>query len=153
MTPGPRKLERSPGRRHVADVSNEQELSVTVPADYVAVPSSVGRAGVRLTKLRPLSLYAGSISVLIASGAESKVPEGADATAAGKLFGRPVEWHGKTTPRGGFYFAAEPLEPGPKPHDKSKTAEVLVKATRQAKALDEMRAVAETLALVKRGTR
>src|SRR5262249_53118198 len=102
---------------------------------------------VRLTKLRPLSLYAGSIIVSVGPSADAHVPEGADAKASGKLFGRPMEWHGKTTPRGGFFFAAEPFDES---KDKSKVAEVLVKATRQAKALDEMRAVAETLAVVKR---
>ena len=120
----------------------ETELAVTVPADYVSVPSGTGA---RLTKLRPLSLYAGSISVSIAEGAEKKVPEGADATAAGKLLGRPTEWRGKTSPKGGFFFAAEPLDP----KENRKTAEVLVKATRQAKALDEMRGIAETLSVVK----
>jgi hypothetical protein len=155
LKPGPRKLERAPGRRHVADVSTEHELSVFVPADYVAIPSK--RPGVRLTKLRPLSLYAGSISVSIASassvgqrpstGTPSESETGA--AAAGKLLGRPIEWRGKTTAKGGFLFAAEPLEAGP-PSEKSKTAEILLKATRQAKALDEMRAVAETLSIVKR---
>ena len=82
----------------------------------------------------------------LADSVEKKVPEGADATAAGKLLGRPIEWHGKTSPKGGFFFAAEPLDPS----GKSKTAEVLVKATRQAKALDEMRLIAETLSVVKR---
>lgn len=145
LQPGPRKLERAAGRRHVADVSTEDELTVTVPPDYIAVPAS---AGARLIKLRPLSLYAGSISVSIGASGEKKVPEGADATAPGKLFGRPVEWRGKTSPKGGFFFAAEPLDP----NDNGKVAEILVKATRQAKALDEMRAIAETLAVVKRAT-
>ena len=64
------------------------------------------------------------------------IPARAEAVAAGKLLGRPVEWRGKTSPKGGFLFAAGPLEDA-----KSKTAEVLVKATRQQKALDEMRGV------------
>jgi hypothetical protein len=145
LQPGSRKLERAAGKRHVADVSKEEELAVTVPADYVAIPSG---SGARLVKLRPLSLYAGSISVSIGVGGEKKVPEGADATdrASGKLLGRPVEWRGKSTPHGGFFFAAEPIDAS----EKGKTAEVLVKATRQAKVLDEMRGVAETLTVVKR---
>jgi hypothetical protein len=143
ITPGPRKLERAPGQRMVADVPPEGELALTVPQDYVAIPSG---SGARITKLRPLSLYAGSINVSIAEGPESKVPEGADATATGKLLGRPIEWRGKTSPKGGFFFAAGPLTPD----DGKKTAEVLVKATRQAKALEEMRGIAETLTLVKR---
>ena len=143
LVPGPRKLERGPGVRKLADVPPRGELAVTVPADYVAIP---GAGGGRLYKLRPLSLYPGSISVLVAEGGEKKIPEGADATAAGKLLGRSVEWRGKTTARGGFFFAAEPLDPAVG----SKTAEVLVKATRQAKALDEFRSVAETLSLVKK---
>jgi len=146
--PGPRKLERSAGTRHVADVSSEQALAVTVPADYVAIPVSNGRSGARITKLRPLSLYAGSISVMVGAG-ESRVPEGSESTASGKLLGRPIEWRGRTSPKGGFLFAAEPIDRAAAA-DKSKTAEVLVKATRQAKALDEMRGVAETLSLVKR---
>lgn len=143
IAPGPRKLERAAGKRTVAHVPPETELAVTVPADYVSVPSGTGA---RLYKLRPLSLYAGSISVSISEAEEKKVPEGADATVAGKLLGRPIEWRGKTSSKGGFFFAAEPLDP----KENRKTAEVLVKATRQAKALDEMRGVAETLSVAKR---
>ncbi|MDF2697197.1 MAG: hypothetical protein K0S65_5580 [Labilithrix sp.] len=140
---GPRKLERAAGQRKVADVPPTGELALTVPADYVAVAAGTGA---RVYKLRPLSLYAGSISVSVADTAEKKVPEGADAVATGKLLGRPVEWRGKTSPKGGFFFVAEPLW-----HDDGKkSAEILVKATRQAKALDEMRSIAETLAVVKR---
>jgi hypothetical protein len=149
IVPGPRKLERAAGTRHVADISTDQALAVTVPADYVAIPASNGRSGARITKLRPLSLYAGSISVLVGASGESRVPEGVESTASGKLLGRPIEWRGKTSPKGGFLFAAEPID-GAAASDKSKTAEVLVKATRQARALDEMRGVAETLSLVKR---
>jgi hypothetical protein len=147
LQPGPRKLERARGVRKVADVSTDGELTVTVPEDYVAIPAG---AGVRLVKLRPLSQYAGSISVVVgqADDEKKKVLEGADATAAGKLLGRPIEWRGKTTPKGGFLYASEPIE-----SDKGKTAEVLIKATREQKALDEMRQVAETLAVVKRGAR
>jgi hypothetical protein len=151
LTPGPRKLERAAGKRKVADVppgavggDQGAELSMTVPPDYVAIPSS---AGARLYKLRPLSLYPGSITVSLSDDNDTKALEGADATAAGKLLGRPIEWRGKTTPKGGFFFAAEPLDP----KEGKTTAQVLVKATRQAKALDEMRGVAETLTLVKRG--
>ncbi|OJY30341.1 MAG: hypothetical protein BGO98_26800 [Myxococcales bacterium 68-20] len=144
IAPGPRKLERAAGKRKIADVPPETELAVTVPADYVSVPFGTGA---RLYKLRPLSLYAGSISVSVSDATEKKVPEGADATVAGKLLGRPMEWRGKTSPKGGFFFAAETLDP----KENRKTAEVLVRATRQAKVLDEMRAVAETLSVVKRG--
>jgi hypothetical protein len=146
LVPGPRKLERAAGKRHIADVSKEEELAVTVPADWVSVPANTSKSsGARIFKLRPLSLYAGSISVALTDEAP-KPPEGADATASGTLLGRSVEWRGKTTPKGGFFFAAGTVDAQPK----SKTAEVLVKATRQAKALDEMRAVAETLSVVKR---
>ncbi|MBX3198655.1 MAG: hypothetical protein KF894_11015, partial [Labilithrix sp.] len=144
LTPGPRQLERAAGVRKVADVPPAGELALTVPADYVAVPAG---NGARVYKLRPISLYAGSISVSISDGAAASTPEGADATAAGTLLGRPTEWRGKSSPKGGFFFAAEPLDP----NDATKTAAVLVKATRQAKALDEMRKVAETLTLVKPG--
>ncbi|MBX3208276.1 MAG: hypothetical protein KF764_24735 [Labilithrix sp.] len=145
LTPGPRQLERSAGRRKVADVPPAGELEVTVPADYVSVPAGTGA---RIYKLRPISLYAGSISVSIAEGGGSSVPGDADATAAGTLLGRPTEWRGKTSPKGGFFFASEPLDPP----DGAKKAAVLVKATRQAKALDEMRKVAETLTIVKPGS-
>ncbi len=144
LVPGPRKLERAAGTRKLADVPPEGELAVTVPADYVAIP--LGASGGRIYKLRPISLYPGSISVVVGETSEKKVPEGADATARGKLLGRPMEWRGKTSPKGGFLFAAEPLDP----NDGGKTAEVLVKATRQAKTLDEFRGVAETLELVKK---
>jgi hypothetical protein len=158
LTPGPRKLERAAGKRKVADVPPEGELTLAVPADYVAIPTGAGAStGARLYKLRPLSLYPGSISVAVVEGSDQKLPEGAEATLAGTLLGRPIEWHGKSTPKGGFFFAAEPLErasgspaSAPGANEKTKTAEVLIKATRQAKALDEMRGVAETLAVVKR---
>ncbi len=145
LTPGPRRLERGAGPRKVADVPPMGELALTVPADYVAVPAG---NGARVYKLRPISLYAGSISVSVAEGAAAELPEGADATAAGTLLGRPTEWRGKSSPKGGFFFASEPLDAP----DGTKKASVLVKATRQAKALDEMRKVAETLTLVKPGS-
>jgi hypothetical protein len=149
ITAGPRKLERAAGPRHIASVPPDQELVVSAPADYVAVPTANG--GAKVTKLRPLSLYAGSIAISLA---DSKKDGGGgdkgDATAKGTLFGRPTEWRGQSSPKGGFFFAAEPL-PGPDANAKtSKIAEVLVKATRQAKALDEMRSVAETLTVVKK---
>lgn len=140
---GPRKLERAAGRRHVADVAPDRELVVSVPADYIVVPTA-GTSGAKVTKLRPLSLYAGSIAVALADKQAAAV-EGGE-TAKGKMFGRPTEWKGQSTPKGGFVlFTAEPVD-----ESKSKIAEVLVKATHKAKALDEMRGIAETLAVVKR---
>lgn len=140
ITPGPRALERGAGKRKIAGLP-EGELTMTVPADYVAIP--VG-TGARLTKLRPLSMFAGSITVSVVDGGEKKVPEGADTTVAGKLLGRPIEWHGKTSPKGGFLFAMEPVAP-----ESKKLVEILIKATRQQQALDEMREVAESAELVK----
>jgi hypothetical protein len=132
-------------------VPPEGELAVTVPADYVVVPAG---SGARLIKLRPLSLYPGSITVSVVDSGEKKLPEAAEEATAGKLLGRPIEWRGKATPKGGFLFAAEPLRLGAPGtgtgNESSKAAEILVKATRQAKSLEEMRGVAETLALVKR---
>lgn len=145
ILPGPRKLERAAGTRTVAELSNGEELAITVPADYVAIPS---KGGSRLVKLRPLSLYAGSITVSIADG-DVTLPEGTDATVAGKLLGRPTDWRGNKAEAGGFLFAVAPIEEG----SGAKRAVVLVKATRQAKALDEMRAVAETLTLRERRAR
>jgi hypothetical protein len=141
LAAGSRKVERSPGRREVATV-NGSSLAVTVPADYVVVRAATGS---RLTKLRPLSMYPGSIVVNVSEGAHP--PEGADTTKPGKLLGKPIEWRGKVTPKGGFFFAAEPGPPAKAgvSIEGGKFAEVLVKATRQPKALDEMRAVAETL--------
>jgi hypothetical protein len=132
LSPGARKLDRAPGRREVASV-NGSSLAVTVPADYVVTRAATGS---RLTKLRPLSMYPGSIVVNVSEGAHP--PDGAETTKPGKLLGKPIEWRGKATPKGGFLFAAEPIDGG-------KFAEVLVKATRQEKALEEMRSVAETL--------
>jgi hypothetical protein len=132
LTAGARKLERAPGRREVATV-NGSTLAVTVPPDYVVVHVPTGS---KLTKLRPLSMYPGSIVVNVTEGAHP--PDGTDTTTPGKLLGKPIEWRGKATPKGGFFFAAEPIDGG-------KFAEVLVKATRQPRALDEMRSVAETL--------
>jgi hypothetical protein len=143
ITAGSRKLERAAGPRHIASVPPDQELVISAPADYVAVPTTTG--GAKITKLRPLSLYAGSIAISLADS--KKDGASGDATAKGTLFGRPTEWRGQSSPKGGFFFAAEPVDANEK---KSKIAEVLVKATRQAKALDEMRSVAETLTLMKR---
>lgn len=144
LTPGPRKLERAAGRRHVADISKDEELAVTVPADYVALSMS---DGARIVKMRPLSLYPGSIVVSIAEGGDKKLaaPEGAGTAIQGTLLGHPMEWRGERTVKGGLLFAAEPVDP----NDKSRMVAVLVKATRQAKALDEMRRVAETLTVVR----
>ena len=116
-------------------------MVVSVPADYVAISTPTGA---KVTKLRPISLYPGSIVITLADPKKPAGPENADATAQGKLLGHPTEWKGQTSPKGGFFFAAEPLE------GKPKIAEVLVRATRQAKALDEMRGVAETLTETKR---
>ena len=52
----------------------------------------------------------------------------------------------RSTPKGGFLFASAPLDASaPK-----KTVDVLVRATRQKKALDEMRRVADTLTYAKK---
>ncbi len=142
ITPGPRQLERAAGKREIVTVSSDEVLALTVPNDWVAVR---GTSSARLTKLRPLSLYQGSIHITVGEGTEP-MPEGADAVAAGTLLGHPVEWRGKTSPKGGFFYATEPLEP----LSNGKTAAVLVKATRQQRALDEMRSVAETLAVIRR---
>ena len=143
ITPGARKLERGAGKRHVADVPPDQELVVSVPADYVVVPTNAS-GGSKIIKLRPLSLYAGSIAIALAD--QKKEPPPSESTAKGKLLGHDTEWRGQTSPKGGFFFATEPVSGDAK----GKYAEVLVKATRQAKALDEMRGVAETLTMVKR---
>ena len=143
LAPGTRKLERAAGRRHIADVAPDDELVVSVPADYVAVSTPTGA---KVTKLRPISLYPGSIVFTLADDKKSSGPENADATAKGKLLGHPTEWRGQTSAKGGFFFAAEPLD------GTAKFAEVLVRATRQAKSLDEMRGVAETLTETKRTT-
>lgn len=143
LAPGARKLERAAGQRHVADVPPDQELVVNVPADYVVVPSHATQSA-KVIKLRPLSLYAGSIAIALAD--QKKEPPPSESTAKGKLLGRDTEWRGQASPKGGFYFTTEPVDGDAK----SKYAEVLVKATRQAKALDEMRGVAETLTMVKR---
>jgi hypothetical protein len=116
---------------------------VQVPRDYVTVATPTGA---RLFKLRPLSLYAGSITIALADDPARKAPPAdADRTVEGKLLGRGTQWRGKNNPKGGgFLFAAESI-------DDKRFAGVLVKATRQAKVLDEMRGVAETLTVTPRG--
>jgi len=138
LVPGGRKLERAPGRRALAELPTGGALSVVVPRDYVAVR---GRRTARLVKLRPLSQFSGSIVVSVTTTAAPARAE-ADHTWPGTLFGRTMEWRGKATPRGGFLFAAAPIEGGA-------FAEVLVKATRHEKALEEMRSVAETMVVVR----
>lgn len=139
IAPGPRQLDRAPGTRRLADLPGGAALEVTVPADYVAIGTG---DGARLVKLRPLSLYAGSLALTLVE--EVPEPEDAEAALPGELLGRPVEWRGSRTPTGGFLFGAAPVEEGSRRH-----VAVLVRATRQAKALDEMRSVAETLSVVK----
>jgi hypothetical protein len=146
LAPGPRALERTAGKRHVADVSTDEELTLMVPADYVVVP--VG-AGAHIYKLKLLSLYAGNISIAIGSEPEKHAPRDADATVDGKLLGRGTTWRGKKTEKGGFFFAAEPLDAKDKGKTDARSAEVLVKA-KQGKVLDEFRGVAETLSVAKR---
>jgi hypothetical protein len=138
---GERELERAPGVRKIASANGHGDLVVRVPRDYVTVPTP---NGARLYKLRPLSLYAGSITIALADDPAKKTPPAdADRTIDGKLLGRGTQWRGKNNPKGGgFLFAAESI-------DDKRFAGVLVKATRQANVLDEMRSVAETLMLVK----
>lgn len=137
---GPRALEKTSGTRHVMPVDGGKELTVRVPDDYVAVK---GEGVARLYKLRPLSLYAGSIAVVVGPKRDGQPKEegGGDAVT-GKLLGRDVKWQKKTLSKGGgWLYASEPIEPGG-----ATFADVLVK-TRQAKMLDEMQKVAETLAV------
>ena len=138
---GERELEREPGVRKIANANGHGDLVVRVPRDYVTVATT---NGARLYKLRPLSLYAGSITIALADDPSKKTPPAdADRTIDGKLLGRETQWRGKNNPKGGgFLFAAEAI-------DDKRFAGVLLKATRQAKVLDEMRGVAETLTLVK----
>lgn len=139
---GGRELERDPGVRTIASANGDGDLVVRVPRDYVTVPTP---AGARLYKLRPLSLYAGSITIALGDDpAKKTAPVDADRTVDGKLLGRGTQWRGRNNPKGGgFLFAAESI-------DAKRFAGVLIKATRQAKVLDEMRGVAETLALTPR---
>lgn len=141
---GPRALERTAGTRHLLGIpGGDKELVVRVPEDYVAVK---GEDLVRLYKLRPLSLYAGNVAVVLGPKRDSRPTEdGGGEAVSGKLLGRDVKWQKKTLPKGGgWLYASEPLEPGG-----STFADVLVK-TRQAKMLDEMQKVAETLTVAPR---
>jgi hypothetical protein len=139
---GDRELVREPGTRKIASANGQGDLVVRVPRDYVTVATP---AGARLYKLRPLSLYAGSITIALGDDPAKKTPPAdADRTVDGKLLGRGTQWRGKNNPKGGgFLFAAESI-------DDKRFAGVLLKATRQAKVLDEMRTVAETLTLLPR---
>jgi hypothetical protein len=137
---GDRDLAREPGPRKIASADGQGDLVVRVPRDYVTVATPTGA---RLYKLRPLSLYAGSITIAFGDDPAKKTPPAdADRSVDGRLLGRGVQWRGKNNPKGGgFLFAAESI-------DDKRFAGVLLKATRQAKVLDEMRGVAETLTLV-----
>jgi hypothetical protein len=145
ITPGPRELERQQGTRRLLPLGGEKELAVTVPADYVAVraPSPETAPLVRLYKLRPLSLYAGSIAITLSEAADDPAAAGADETVKGPLLGSEVTWKKKTLPNGGgWMFAAA------RPEGESRFAAVLLRAMRQASVLDEFHAVAGTLAVV-----
>jgi hypothetical protein len=148
LTIGPRKLERAGGVRSLHPVSATQALAITVPEDYVAVHQPGPDFDTyKLFRLRPLSLYPGSITVSVDAYADRDVPPDT-APEKGTLLGRPVTWHARRSPRGGAMVATQPLASG-KSADR-RLVQVTIVATRQAKFLDEFRRVAESLALVPR---
>jgi len=145
---GPRKLERAGGVRSLHPVSPTQALAITLPEDYVAVHQPGPDFDTyKLLRLRPLSLYPGSITVSVDAHPDRDVPPGT-VPEKGTLLGRPVTWHAQRSPRGGVMVATQPLAAG-KSSDR-RFVQVTIIATRQAKFLDEFRRVAESLALVPR---
>lgn len=124
------------------------DAAITLPENYVAVHQPGPDFDTyKLLRLRPLSLYPGSVTVSVDAHPDRDVPPGA-APEKSTLLGRPVTWHAQRSPRGGAMVATQPLAAG-KSSDR-RFVQVTIIATRQARFLDEFRRVAESLARVPR---
>jgi hypothetical protein len=142
--------------------SKTEKLTVKVPEDHVVVHKSGPDFDTyRIIPLRPISLFGGEIVVSVDSYPDKSMPPDATAKVDGKLLGKSVVWRGKRSARGGFLAVTEPLPKGGPTlvpvdgnhaivDDHPRYAQVVVMATRQDKFLDQLRAVAETLAIEKR---
>jgi hypothetical protein len=132
--------------------SKTEKLTVKVPEDHVVVHKSGPDFDTyRIIPLRPISLFGGEIVVSVDSYPDKSMPPDATAKVDGKLLGKSVVWLAVTEPlpKGG-----PTLVPVDGNHaivdDHPRYAQVVVMATRQDKFLDQLRAVAETLAIEKR---
>lgn len=139
---GPRRLTRAAGVRELAGLGPGR-LTITVPEDYVIVHQPAEDFDRhQIYKLRPLSLYPGDMVVAIDSHPDRDLPAEATDKTPGKLLGKPITWQGQRTPRGGYLVVTQPI-----PDVEQRFLQVIVRATREPKYLDEFRKVAETLQL------
>lgn len=144
LRPGARTLERAAGKRTIAPLPSGGALTMNVLSDYVVITTPTGAT---VHKLRPLSLFAGSIAVALGDSRPASTDDGASETARGTLLGRNIEWRTKRSVKSDLYVASLPLDPSDAGKRSAPSAEVLVTSSRHAAAIDELRAVAETLAL------
>jgi hypothetical protein len=143
LVAGPSRLNRAAGVRELAGLGASRRLTVTVPEDYVVIHQPAEDFDRhQIYKLRPLSLYPGDLIIAIDSHPDRDVPDDAVDSAPGTLLGQPITWRGKRGAGGGYFVVTQPV-----PDDDRRFLQVIVRATREAKYLDEFRKVAETLEL------
>jgi hypothetical protein len=142
LATGPRPLDRAAGERSLGRVATGA-LSIRAPADYVVVHQPGPDFDTyKLFYLRALSLYPGTITISVDRYADGNAGADGSAREPGTLLGKPVEWRGTRTARGGVLIATRQLGDGV-------AVQVALQATRESKVLDEFRRVAETIAVKK----
>ncbi len=143
---GARQLERKAGPRELAGVGAAHRLTVELPDDHVVIHQRAEDFDRhQIYKLRPLGLYPGDLLIAIDAHPDRTLPPEALSSQPGILLGIPVTWQGQRTPTGGYFAVTMPLPDVP-----GRFLQVAMRATREEKTLDELRKVAETLALEKK---
>lgn len=143
---GARQLERKAGPRELAGVGVTHRLTVELPDDHVVVHQRAEDFDRhQIYKLRPLGLYPGDLLIAIDAHPDRTLPPEALSSQPGLLLGVPVTWQGQRTPNGGYFAVTMPLPDIPR-----RSLQVVVRATREEKYLDDFRKVAETLKLEKK---
>jgi len=151
VTLGNRTIDRSPGRRTLESPSPRspgEGIGLTVPRDWVLLHHRDGLPDVwRALPLRPLGAPSGHAYVVVSlDGAPHVSPVRDGREVPGRVFEQPMSWLSTTTSTGSSLFASVPIAPtsAAAPSSPRPRAEIMVEA-RDPAALDELRAVAETL--------
>lgn len=140
---GARQLDLKAGPRELAGVGAGHRLTVELPADHVVIHQRAEDFDRhQIYKLRPLGLYPGDLLIAIDAHPDRTLPPEALSSQPGLLLGIPVTWQGQRTPNGGYFAVTTPLPDVPR-----RSLQIVVRATREEKYLDEFRKVAETLKL------
>jgi hypothetical protein len=143
---GPRQLDRKAGTRELAGVGAAHRLTVDVPEDHIIIHQRAEDFDRhQIYKLRPLGLFPGDLLISIDAHPDRTMPPEALSSQPGLLLGVPVTWQGMRAPTGGYFAVTLPLPDVP-----GRFLQVVVRATREDKYLDEFRKVAETLKLEKK---